>query len=110
MHFNLPKIFGNLDLLHTAPPKEKHDDNRPVADALDRPHVAFYNPDALHFPTKDYATPHGAGLIGNGGNITAGLNMIEYDHQATWNREIGGAGPVRQFFANEIRNAAKIRF
>lgn len=110
MHFNLPKIFGNLDVFRTAPPKMPAVGGRPVADALDHPNFAFYNPDALAYPDHNFAVPSDKhGLPGNGGYVTQGLGMVTYDHQATWQRErYDLAGPVRCFIRDIIRSSATI--
>ncbi|MDE2020005.1 MAG: hypothetical protein KGJ13_06705 [Patescibacteria group bacterium] len=96
-HFNLPAVFAKLDLGGISPPKVQSDEGRGVADALDHPHVRFYNPDDLHFPVKDWATPHHHGELPGNANVTLGTGMVVYDHQAQWSRDCD-AGPVRHFF------------
>ena len=91
--FELPAIFSKM-AIGGNPPDKHISENRPAHDALTRPNFQIYNPETLHFP--DHTLPT---VPGHGGYITCGLNMVEYDHQAKWDRDaVYQAGPVRQFF------------
>ena len=90
--FETPSVFGKYN--PKAAPPEKTLETRFVSDALDHPHLSLFAPDALHFP--DHTLPT---VPGQGGYVTCGLNMVSYDHQATWDRSrTDQAGPVREFF------------
>jgi len=100
--FELPSVFSQL-AKHNHPPRVHSQENRRVADALDRPNAMIYNPDAIHFPDHNWATPKEHGLPGSGGYVTCGLNMIAYDHQPKWDRDrTSEAGPVRRFFHDQL--------
>ena len=101
-HFNLPTVFSRLALDGVSPPKVASGETRPAADALDRPFVQFYNPDALHFPDHNWANPQNDGALPGNHNVTLGVGMVTYDHQSTWNRHAPcQAGPVREFFKSQ---------
>lgn len=100
-NFNLPFVFNRVQTARqAAPPKVSSMETRKVADALDHPFVRVYSPDDVHFPDHCWATPSAHGLPGNGGYITQGLDMVTYDHQATWDREKAylADGTTRDFF------------
>lgn len=79
-------------------PRHTHsDEKRRADDAWLRPHVEFHNPDDLHFPNKMLPP-----VPGDGGQITAGLNMVVYDHQPLFDRLCDMAGPVKRFFAGVV--------
>lgn len=89
-----------------APPTATPTDDRTTREVHERPHFVLYDPDSLHFPDAQ-----GPLIRHNGSYHSAGIEMINYDHQPMWNRDAADmAGPVRKFFRrmtwdNRIKSA-----
>lgn len=85
--------FGGTDAF-TNPPRVSPTDIRATRDIHTNPHLQFYDPNSLQF-----ADAQGPIVRGFGGYFSAGMGMVRYDHQPTWDRTIADlAGPVRAFF------------
>lgn len=91
--YELPSPFSKFIGALTAPPRRASIENRPAADMIAAPTIMFYDPASLHY--REAMRP----TVPGNPNVTAGLGMIQYDHQAMWDRNaVCEAGPVRQFF------------
>lgn len=91
--FELPNAFSTALRHLTSPPRVGSVEARPVQTVVAAPRAGFYNPDDLKFPEAMKPV-----VPGCGGYITQGMGMVEYDHQAMWDRNAPIAGPVREFF------------
>lgn len=90
--FELASIFGKFSGL-ISPREIKNVENRLVADVIEKPFHALYDPNSLHFP--DHMLP----TVPGNSNVTCGVGMVEYAHQPHWDRnDPNVAGPVRRFF------------
>lgn len=100
--FNLPAAHGRPVDARMPKPTYKKTETRTTDDVMSSPVAPIYDPASIHFP--DHTLPV---VPGNGGYITAGCNMVTYDHQAEWDRtKVSQSGPVRDFFRcmmNDIR-------
>lgn len=98
--FELPNAFSRAIAALTSPPRVGIVEARTTDQALSKPRMPFYNPDDLHFPEAMKPV-----VPGNGGYITAGLDMVPYDHQPLWDRNATiEAGPVREFIRDMMVN------
>jgi hypothetical protein len=98
-NFEMPTIFSRVFDRDGAgqPPKSSPGDTRHADDFVKHPRVEFHDPNSLHFP--EAMRP----VVPGNANVTAGISMVEYCHQPTWDRgALDLAGPVRTFFASQM--------
>lgn len=92
-NFELPAVFAKMTLRGGQPPASSPGETRHADDLIKYPNLQFLDPNALNF--KQATVP----VVPGNANVTCGLGMVEYDHQALWDRSaVFQAGPVKKFF------------